>query len=245
MTWVLRGVPGSERLIEYEAKLNRDFFPHYPCVAICQYDRQQFDPEVIKGVVMTHPLLVRGNHIYHDFYYIPPEEFLSGKRSKSEVEQWLDNIEREHAMIERMQSFADELEQKVVERTEQLTMANAALRREIEERAKAEATYHAIFDGVNDAIFIINGETGAYLDVNDRACELFGHTINEFRQLGAGDLSSGAGLSTKAHLRAVVADVWNRETPQVLEWEAIDKSGRVFWVESNITRAVISGQPCI
>ena len=37
MTWVLRGVPGSERLIEYEAKLNRDFFPRYPCVAICQY----------------------------------------------------------------------------------------------------------------------------------------------------------------------------------------------------------------
>ena len=126
MTWVLRGVPGSERLIEYEAKLNRDFFPRYPCVAICQYDRQKFDPEVIKGVVMTHPLLVRGNHIYHDFYYIPPEEFLSGKQSESEVEQWLANITREHAMIERMRSSADELEQKVRERTEQLTAADAA-----------------------------------------------------------------------------------------------------------------------
>lgn len=26
MTWVLRGLPGSDRMIEYEAKLNRDFF---------------------------------------------------------------------------------------------------------------------------------------------------------------------------------------------------------------------------
>jgi len=26
MTWVLRGLPGSERLLEYEAKLNRDFY---------------------------------------------------------------------------------------------------------------------------------------------------------------------------------------------------------------------------
>src|SRR4030042_845172 len=36
MTWVLHGHPGSERLLEYEAKLNRDLFPRYPCLAICQ-----------------------------------------------------------------------------------------------------------------------------------------------------------------------------------------------------------------
>ena len=174
MTWVLRGVPGSERLIEYEAKLNRDFFPHYPCVAICQYDRQKFDPEVIKGVVMTHPLLVRGNHIYHDFYYIPPEEFLSGKRSKSEVEQWLDNIEREHAMIERMQSFADELEQKVRERTEQLTMANAALRIEIEERTRAEAEIIR-----HSEVLQQEGEERATADEKVRATSLYSRSLIE------------------------------------------------------------------
>ena len=113
------------------------------------------------------------------------------------------------------------------------------------ERKRSEQTYRAIFDGVNDAIFILDGETGAYLDANRRASELFGYSTNEFQQLGSGDLSSGSGLSTKAHIRAVVADVWSRATSQVLEWEAIDKSGRVFWVESNITRAVIGRQPCI
>jgi PAS domain S-box-containing protein len=96
MTWVLHGHPGSERLLEYEAKLNRDLFPEYPCLAICQYDRWKFDPEIIKGVIMTHPLLIRGNNIYHNFYYIPPEEFLSQKVAEVEVQRWLDNIEREH-----------------------------------------------------------------------------------------------------------------------------------------------------
>ncbi|MBN2240174.1 MAG: MEDS domain-containing protein, partial [Dehalococcoidales bacterium] len=59
MTWVLRGHPGSEKLLEYEAKLNRDLFRYYPCLAICQYDRWKFDPEIIKGVIMTHPKLIR------------------------------------------------------------------------------------------------------------------------------------------------------------------------------------------
>ncbi|MFC2049676.1 PAS domain S-box protein [Chloroflexota bacterium] len=100
MTWVLHGHPGSERLLEYEAKLNRDLFPKYPCLAICQYDRWKFDPEVIKGVIMTHPLLVRGNNIYRNLYYVPPEEFLNRKRAEAEVQHWLNNIERERQIQE-------------------------------------------------------------------------------------------------------------------------------------------------
>ena len=100
MTWVLRGHPGSEKLLEYEAKLNRDLFPQHPCLAICQYDRWRFAPEIIKGVVMTHPLLVRSNRVYRNFYYIPPEEFLGQKRAEIEVQHWLNNLEREQKMWE-------------------------------------------------------------------------------------------------------------------------------------------------
>jgi len=141
-------------------------------------------------------------------------------------------------MEQGLQKARDQLEQKVKERTSEL-------QNEIEERKKAEQMYHAVFDGVNDAIFIMDGETGAYLDVNDHACEMFGYTFDELQKLSAGDLSSGSGLSTKMHLRDVVAEVWNTATSQMLEWEAKDKSGRMFWVESNISRAIIGGRPCI
>jgi len=53
MTWALRGLPGSERLIEYEAKLNR-FLPGSKCLALCQYDRQRFQPDVLLDVLATH-----------------------------------------------------------------------------------------------------------------------------------------------------------------------------------------------
>ncbi|PIV19919.1 MAG: hypothetical protein COS40_15230 [Deltaproteobacteria bacterium CG03_land_8_20_14_0_80_45_14] len=102
MTWVLRGYPGSAKLLEYEAKLNRDLFPKYPCLAICQYDRWKFDPEIIKGVIMTHPLLVRGSRIYRNFYYVDPEEFLNKKRAEREVQHWLNNVEREQQMWEEL-----------------------------------------------------------------------------------------------------------------------------------------------
>ena len=109
MTWALRGLPGSDKLLEYESKLN-DFFPHHPCLAICQYDRWKFDPEVIRGVVMTHPLVVRGNRIYRNFYYIPPEEFAQQKRAEREVQHMLNNLERERLAQERVRFFASIIE---------------------------------------------------------------------------------------------------------------------------------------
>ena len=102
MTWVLRGYPGSAKLLEYEAKLNRDLFSKYPCLAICQYDRWKFDPEIIKGVIMTHPLLVRGSRVYRNFYYVDPGEFLNKKRAEREVQHWLNNVEREQQMWEEL-----------------------------------------------------------------------------------------------------------------------------------------------
>ena len=110
MTWVLRGHHGSGKLLEYEAKLNRDFFPKYSCLAIGQYDRWKFDPEIIKGVIMTHPLLVRGNNIYHNFYYIPPQEFLLRKHAETEVQHWLNTVEREQRRKQELRSHVKRLQ---------------------------------------------------------------------------------------------------------------------------------------
>ncbi len=102
MSWALRGYSGAERILEYEAKINKDLFPLYPCVALCQYDRWKFDPETIKGVVLTHPLLIRGGRIYRNFYYIEAEEYLNHKKKEREVQHWLNNLERERMNQESM-----------------------------------------------------------------------------------------------------------------------------------------------
>jgi PAS domain S-box-containing protein len=91
MTWALRGAPGSDRLIEYESKLN-DFFPGSKCLAICQYDRRRFEPPVLLDVLSTHPTVVVGTEVYDNFYYTPPAEFLRRDLPATTLHYWLENL---------------------------------------------------------------------------------------------------------------------------------------------------------
>jgi len=53
MTWAQRGSPGSDRLLEYESRLT-PVFADIECLAMCQYDKRQFDSEFLKSVVRYH-----------------------------------------------------------------------------------------------------------------------------------------------------------------------------------------------
>lgn len=99
MTWALRELPGSDRLMEYEAKLNR-FFPGSACLAVCQYDRRRFSPEILLDVLNTHPIAVIGTEIYYNFYYISPGDYLGNRLPEAELERRISNLERHRRMEE-------------------------------------------------------------------------------------------------------------------------------------------------
>jgi PAS domain S-box-containing protein len=92
MSWALRGLRDKKRLIEYETKLN-EFFLHHKCLAICQYDRRRFEPEILLNVLATHPIAVVGTRIYDNFSYLPPGDFLSPDPGKARLNSWLHNLE--------------------------------------------------------------------------------------------------------------------------------------------------------
>jgi len=97
MTWALQGLPGSERLIEYEAKLN-EFFPGSKCLALCQYDKRHFDSGLLLDVLNTHPIAIVGTEIFDNFYYLPPAYFLGPDPTKSMLDRRLVNLaERKRA----------------------------------------------------------------------------------------------------------------------------------------------------
>jgi PAS domain S-box-containing protein len=91
MSWALKGLPGSERLIEYEAKVN-EFFPNHKALAICQYDMGLFQPEILLNVLLTHPIVVIGTHIYENFYYMPPEKY-PFDIPESTLKEWIKSLE--------------------------------------------------------------------------------------------------------------------------------------------------------
>lgn len=96
MSWALRGLPGSERLIEYETKLN-GFFASNQCLAICQYDRRLFSPDLLFKVMTTHPTVVISNEIYDNGYYIPPRDVLGPDPYSARLTNLVRNLqERKH-----------------------------------------------------------------------------------------------------------------------------------------------------
>jgi hypothetical protein len=93
MTWALTGEPGSERLVEYESKLN-EFFPDSKCYAICQYDRRRFDSEVLLDILHTHPKVMCGTEGFDNerMYFVPPKAFLGTDRQSGVLDRWLENL---------------------------------------------------------------------------------------------------------------------------------------------------------
>ncbi|MCP3903629.1 MAG: PAS domain S-box protein [Planctomycetes bacterium] len=104
--------------------------------------------------------------------------------------------------------------------------------------ADSESTYRAIFDAVNDAIFIHDGTTGRIVDVNRTMCELFGYTHAEALNLSVQQISAGEGFSDEEAQRLIRLAATE---PQVFEWHCRDRGGRTFWAEVSLRRAPIAG----
>lgn len=106
---------------------------------------------------------------------------------------------------------------------------------------ESEPNYRAIFNSVNDAIFIHNINTGDIIDVNLKMCEMWGYQPEELKGMDVGDISSGEPPYTQSGaLRWMKKAV--DEGPQVFEWLAKDKNGRLFWVEVNLKCVFLGGE---
>jgi hypothetical protein len=94
MTWHSSKRPGSEELMQYEARLNQRY-PASSMNLLCQYEESSFDTSLLMDAVRTHPRVVVRGEVCHNPYYVPPEEFLSGMKgvvSKDEFERTCKDI---------------------------------------------------------------------------------------------------------------------------------------------------------
>jgi len=76
MAWALKGNPGSERLMEYESRVNQ-LVLEYPVNAICQYDARRFDGDQILECLKVHPYMIVRGQIVQNPYYLSTEEYLA------------------------------------------------------------------------------------------------------------------------------------------------------------------------
>jgi len=157
MSWALKGLPGSERLIEYESKLN-NFFPGSGCIAVCQYDRRRFPPELLLQVLATHPIAVIGTEVYENFHFVPPEKFLLHDFPTAILDHWIEGLR-----IRRLMKSGED-----------------ALR-------ESEEQFRAIFENSNDGV-LLTVPDGSILAANPPACEMLGRTEEEVCMAGRAGL---------------------------------------------------------
>lgn len=68
MSWALKDLPGSERLIEYESEINTVLQTH-PITAMCQYDANRFPGALIFRALQVHPYMVMNDQLVKNPYY--------------------------------------------------------------------------------------------------------------------------------------------------------------------------------
>lgn len=121
----------------------------------------------------------------------------------------------------------------------------ASYEKELQERRQAEedlqnseVKYRAIFEAANDGILIYDWINDTILDVNEKACELYGYTRTEilsgtFSFVSSGESPYSEKEARQRLLRAIAGE------PQLFEWQSQHRDGHLVWIEVSLKRALI------
>lgn len=92
MNWLLDNAPGSEKLAEYEARLNR-FYESNSALGLCLYNLGTMPPSAIDDCLATHPFVrVEGPILLENPFYELPEKAMSRVMRTNDVDQKLDRV---------------------------------------------------------------------------------------------------------------------------------------------------------
>jgi PAS domain S-box-containing protein len=95
---------------------------------------------------------------------------------------------------------------------------------------KRERDYREIFNATSDGIFILEGKSGAVIDVNDPMLTMYGYEKDEVLGRTPVDFSAGVPPYDEAGVNEKISQVLAGET-QIFEFRAKKKNGDLFWVE--------------
>jgi two-component system, cell cycle sensor histidine kinase and response regulator CckA len=104
----------------------------------------------------------------------------------------------------------------------------------------SQDSYREIFEASEDAVFVHDWDTGAILDANPQACASYGYSLEEFRNLRLGDLSSGVPPYTEVEGQRWIERA-KVEGSVRFEWHRRNRDGRLRWDEVRLKAARIGG----
>lgn len=104
----------------------------------------------------------------------------------------------------------------------------------------SEASYRAIFEAAEDCIFIHDIETGAFVDVNPRACEVYGYDHATLLTMTPADLGIGVEPYSAREAAQWLARARAGEVVR-FEWRRRNSDGSLHWDEVCLKRIRLAG----
>ncbi len=166
-----------------------------------------------------------------------PSGYLLKPFEERELRTTIETALYKHQTEQKLQRYRDHLEELVQKRTADLEETHRALR-------QSEENYRTIFNSANDAILVIEAESGRIVDSNEKVRDLTGYSPEEIKALTVNDLGADTSLfplgRTCPPLRQAAAG-----TPQVFEWVIKHRGGACNWVEVSLKDAAVGGRNCL
>ena len=106
---------------------------------------------------------------------------------------------------------------------------------------QSEQRLATILNSVSDGIGVHDPQSGAFVEVNSRLCEMFGYSRDEMLKRGLADLSQGIEPYTDAGIRKQLERL-SAGQPSAFEWRAKAKDGHTFWIEISAKLAQFGGR---
>jgi hypothetical protein len=81
MDWATEDQSHVDNVIEFESRVNEVWRRHDDAV-ICTYHLGKFGGDAVIDILRTHPMVVIGDILQHNPFYVPPEQFLREFRQR-------------------------------------------------------------------------------------------------------------------------------------------------------------------
>lgn len=181
---------------------------------------------------------------------VPPADkllYLQKPFHIQEIRQFASALSAKWQAELRLRQAQEELEQRVKDRTAELTKANEELRIEISKRNSAEEMlkgserrYRTLFNSASDALFIYDRD-GRPLEVNELACQCLGYDREDLLRLRYQDMEDTEHIVPLSQRLAEI----QRHGRISFETAHVRKDGSLISTEVNVGLVDYAGQPAL
>lgn len=146
-------------------------------------------------------------------------------------------------LFQQVQHYAEELEQRVTDRTAELAQTNLTLQEEIFERQRVEEAYRVLVENSLQGFAIFQDDQIVF--VNSKvALDYTGYTMEELKAMSPAQIDALVHPDDRAIVQAQFENRLNHNQPSSnYEFRLIRKDGQIRWLEIFATEAEYQGRP--